>query len=193
MSTARWRSFDRMTPLGHLSVSYLAGNTSKHLSLPAIMIGGILPDIDFLFFLLPWFNQFHRVVTHNVLFIGLVALLGAFIRSSGQRRKVVLSVLLGGALHLFVDSCLDSNPSNGIGIALFWPFYRGFFSPFNLLDPIENQVGWVEPIAFITSSVWSIVLEIPVYVFALTGYFLRKREHPKSTVRNVKGVFRMFE
>jgi membrane-bound metal-dependent hydrolase YbcI (DUF457 family) len=177
-----------MTPLGHLSVSYLAGKTSKSISLPAVIIGGILPDIDFLFFQFPWFNQFHRVITHNLLFIGLVAIIGAFVNLSGQKRRVALSLLLGGALHLFADSCLDSNPSNGIGIALLWPVYGGFFSPFNLLDPIENQVGWADPAAFIKSSVWETVLEIPVYVLALIVYLLGKRESPKSEFRSPKQI-----
>jgi membrane-bound metal-dependent hydrolase YbcI (DUF457 family) len=177
-----------MTPLGHFSVSYLVGKTSKSISLPAVIIGGILPDIDFLFFQFPWFNQFHRVVTHNLLFIGLVTFIGAFIRLSGQKRRVALSLLLGGALHLFVDSCLDSNPSNGIGIALLWPFYEGFFSPFNLFNPIENHVGWTDPAAVIKSSAWEIMLEIPVYMLALTVYLLRKRKNSKFEFRNPKQI-----
>jgi membrane-bound metal-dependent hydrolase YbcI (DUF457 family) len=169
-----------MTPLGHLSVSYLAGKTSKSISLPAIIIGGILPDIDFLFLPFSWFNQFHRVITHNLLFIGLVAIIGAFINLSGQKRRVTLSLLLGGALHLFVDSCLDSNPSNGIGIALLWPVYGGFFSPFNLFHPVETHGGWTEPIAFMTSSMRGILLEIPFYVLAAIVFLIRKRGNPKS-------------
>ena len=164
-----------MTPLGHFSVSYLIGKTSRKIHFPAILVGGILPDIDFVFIFFPWFNHVHRVMTHNLLFLCIAALLGTSF-GSRQKRMVFLSLLLGGVLHLFVDSCLDSNPSNGIGVALFWPFYEGFFSPFNFLQIAENQVGWEDPIALIRSSIWGIVWEVPVWGIAVIT-FLKCRSH----------------
>jgi membrane-bound metal-dependent hydrolase YbcI (DUF457 family) len=58
-----------MTPVGHLSVSYISGKSWGKLSLPAIIIGGVLPDADFLLIFLEWFNQIHRVITHNLFLV----------------------------------------------------------------------------------------------------------------------------
>ena len=64
-----------MTPLGHAAVAYAssavplrAGPVSR-LAVAALVIGGVLPDIDFLLFWAPNFNELHRVVTHNLLFV----------------------------------------------------------------------------------------------------------------------------
>ena len=111
-----------MTPIGHLAVSYISGKSIKNISLPAIIIGGVLPDIDFLFILFDWFNQYHRVITHNLFFIILAAFTGAVLVSGNQRKIVAVSILLGGISHLLIDSCMDANPTNGTGIALLWPF-----------------------------------------------------------------------
>ena len=110
-----------MSPPGHAAVSYLLGRGAPWLSLPAVMVGGLLPDIDFLLLPFPWFNQIHRVATHNLWFVLIGACVGAGISQGRRRGPVFGGMLLGGLLHLLVDATMDSNPTNGIGVALFWP------------------------------------------------------------------------
>ena len=153
-----------MTPLGHLSVSFLLGKSSRKLVVPALILGGLLPDIDFILLPFAFFNQVHRVLTHNLLFVSTAALLSAYLwRSQKNTRLIFLCVLLGGVLHLFVDSCLDGNASNGIGITLLWPFSGEFFSPLNLLSPRGTAVGWAKPIVFLRSSLGDVIPELPFW------------------------------
>lgn len=164
-----------MTPAGHIAISYLTGRTFKQLHLPAIIIGGWLPDLDFLLLPFSGFNQWHRTLTHNLLFLGLAACLSLVSRHTRYSR-VFLSLLLGGVLHLFFDSCLDTNPSNGIGVALFWPFSAQYFSPFNLLSPAANHLNWMTPLAFIRSSWPVIFVELPLWGIA-AGVYWRSYRH----------------
>ncbi len=164
-----------MTPFGHLSVSYISGKSIKNISLPAIIIGGVLPDIDFLFIFFDWFNQYHRVVTHNLFFIALVALIGSFLVSGNQRKIVAMSILLGGFSHLFIDSCMDANPTNGTGIALLWPLYKEFFAPFNILSPSGNKAGWGDPAKMIMPVLIAILYERPFYLRSGFLFFRKKR------------------
>jgi membrane-bound metal-dependent hydrolase YbcI (DUF457 family) len=164
-----------MTPIGHLSVSYISGKSIRNISLPAILIGGVMPDIDFLFIFFDWFNKYHHVITHNVLFITLAALFGSFFTSRGQRKLVVLSLFLGAFLHLLVDSCMDNNPTNGIGVALLWPFYGELFSPFNILSASGNKTGWSEPIKMIKPMLSVMLYEFPFYVISVFLILRRKR------------------
>ena len=169
-----------MSPAGHLSLSYLAGNLSRRISLPAAVLGGILPDLDFVFIAFSWFNQIHRLVTHTLLFVGLVALVGTLLRLGGRRQAVFAGLLLGGLLHLLVDACMDNNPTNGIGIALLWPFHHGFFSPFNLFPADQNTVGWTDPLRQIKSSLFFILWEIPLYLAAVLLLLRRKWQAPDT-------------
>ena len=130
-----------MTPIGHLSVSYISGKSIKNISLPAIIIGGVLPDIDFVFIFFDWFNKYHHVITHNILFISFATLFGSYIVSKSPMKLVALSLFLGALLHLLVDSCMDNNPTNGIGVAFLWPFYDELFSPFNILSAAGYKAG----------------------------------------------------
>src|SRR5215471_10447848 len=102
-----------MTPVGHAAVSFLAGKYFR-LSMTALIVGGIAPDLDFLLLPFAGFNMWHRVITHNVFFVLVVA--GLLACAAGKERaRVALAAVFGGGLHLLVDSMLDSNPSNGIG------------------------------------------------------------------------------
>ncbi len=164
-----------MTPLGHLSVAYISGKSIKNISLPAIIIGGVLPDIDFLFIFFDWFNKYHRVITHNLFFITLAAIIGSFLVSGNQRKIVMLSVFLGGISHLFIDSCMDANPTNGTGIALLWPFYTEFFSPFNILSASGNKAGWADTSKMMMPVLISMRYELPFYLMAGYFFFRKKR------------------
>jgi len=133
-----------------------------------VVAGGVLIDIDFVLLPFSFFNEIHRVVTHNIFFLlALALLLGMWVESS-ERRRVFFSVLLGGALHLFFDSILDSNPTNGIGVALFWPVSDGMFSPFNLVvDQVE--AGWSDLAGSLYAVLIDMLYELP---FAIAALFL---------------------
>ena len=130
-----------MTPLGHAAFSYGVGRGSRRwipLSLAGVIVGGVLPDVDFVLLWAPQFNAWHRVITHNLLVCLLAALLAA--AWAGRRRgqahalAVGLGMALGGLGHLLTDSILDANPSNGLGVAWLWPWSDRVFGPFNLMD-----------------------------------------------------------
>ncbi len=169
-----------MTPLGHLSVSVVTGHSFKRLCIPALIVGGILPDIDFIFILTDFFNHVHRVITHNLLFI-VLASLAAIIIVRGERWQTVgLSMFIGGASHLFIDACMDNNPSNGIGIALLWPFSEAFFSPFNLLPLTAGSHGWSDPLKMFKSIMPNMLYEVPFYIIA-AFHMLRQRADRKTS------------
>jgi membrane-bound metal-dependent hydrolase YbcI (DUF457 family) len=163
-----------MTPAGHLSVSYISGRLLNRAYLLPVIIGGLLPDIDFFFIFFKWFNQVHRIITHNLLFIIFVALIGSlFVRK--DRVTVALSLLLGGFLHLLIDSCMDNNPSNGIGIALLWPFYGELFSPFNVFHDARINFGWDEPVRMFKAILPLMIYEAFLYIIAI-ALFLKRKE-----------------
>ncbi|MEM8610744.1 MAG: metal-dependent hydrolase [Cyanobacteria bacterium P01_H01_bin.105] len=154
-----------MLPPGHTAIAYIAGKLTPKVSLPATVIGGLLPDVDICLILWPQFNQIHRLVTHNLLFIATLALLASLVVR--QRRAVVCGLLWGGLLHLLVDACFDTNPSNGIGIALLWPFSTQYFSPINLLVPPQNPVTWHQPLAMFRQTMTGLWWEIPPCLVAI--------------------------
>lgn len=165
-----------MTPLGHLTVTYVTGKSVRNISLTALMIGGILPDIDFLFLFFEWFNQVHRVVTHNLFFILLASLIAALFADKDRKQVVGLSLFLGGVLHLTIDSFMDNNPTNGMGIALLWPLSDNFFSPFNLLHVSSNTHGWNKPSTMIRTLIPGLLYEVPFYIVSVF-LFLKKRSY----------------
>lgn len=167
-----------MTPIGHLSISFLASRTNRRIVLAAVVIGGLLPDFDYIFVLFPWFNQMHRLVTHNLSFVVLAAVAGWLFSSAGMRQRVAGSLLLGGMLHLLVDACMDANPSNGIGVALLWPFSGRFFCPVNLLGGMQNPHGWAVPAEQIRVLLRGMVFEVPFYTagVAMMWVWKKKRE-----------------
>ncbi len=168
-----------MSPIGHLSISYLVGKTIKGICLWAILLGGVLPDIDFILLPFPFFNQVHRLVTHNFLFVGLSALgIGTWVAKKDKRYRVIVSfsLFLGGLLHLFLDSCFDSNPSNGIGVALFWPIEDRYFSLFNLLQANESTVGWSQPVEMIRLSLSGLIWEVPFFLIGVVIWLKGKNK-----------------
>ncbi len=167
-----------MTPLGHASVSFISGKLVRSLSVPAVILGGVLPDIDFIFIFFNWFNQVHRVITHNVLFLLFASPVSYIIVSKGRKGPVSLSIFTGGMLHLLIDACMDNNPTNGIGLTLMWPFSDTYFSPFNLLTPSANSQGWQRPLLMLKSILPNMLFEVPFYFISL---FLIMRERRSRT------------
>jgi membrane-bound metal-dependent hydrolase YbcI (DUF457 family) len=166
-----------MTPLGHISVSYLTGRSSGFFVLPAVIAGGVLPDVDFLFVFFSWFNTIHRVATHNVFFICLASVIAALLAQGSDRYRVGASLFAGGVCHLFIDSVMDMNPTNGLGIAVFWPVSSSFFSPFNILSTSSDIQGWNEPVAMMKRLVPSLIYELPFYVAAGILYLKNRAEN----------------
>lgn len=165
-----------MLPPGHLAVSYLVGKLPRSQLKPAL-IAGLLPDIDFLLLPLSAFNQLHRVVTHNLLFVLICGwLAGRYLCPSGHRRWGGVVAVASGLCHLLVDACLDANPSNGLGVAWLWPLSRQTYAPMNLLPPTAVTVGWEQPLAMLSVALQGVVWEVPVYVLAI-GYWAWQRRH----------------
>lgn len=175
-----------MTPLGHLAVSYGLSKsvpTSASVAprvLPYVIAGGLAPDVDFLLLGLPSFNTLHRSLTHNLFFVLAVAALcvlfvhfrrargdaGAAASTPGMTflLAVFLGAVTGGLSHLFVDAILDSNASNGVGVAALWPLSERFFSPFNLAH--LGCPGWEEPLAAVRCNLPLVLWEVPCYLLA---------------------------
>jgi membrane-bound metal-dependent hydrolase YbcI (DUF457 family) len=127
----------------------------------ALTAGSLAPDLDLL--LLPFgiFNAVHRTATHSLSFVILFAVICMLF--TRRRRGLVLAfAALGGLLHLLVDSMMDANPSNGIGVALFWPATDASFSPFNVA--LTSCPGWGDLGAASLCNLLMLVWEIPAYV-----------------------------
>lgn len=156
-----------MTPLGHAAFSLCTQRVVRRGSAAGWVFGGVFVDVDFLLFFTPAFNSLHRVVTHNLLFVSVTAFAVALLRRrSPGAVGLACSVFAGGLGHLLVDSMLDGNPSNGIGVALFWPWSDECWSPFNLVRVSPNPPSWNEPLAMAKAIVRSLWVEVPFYLWA---------------------------
>ena len=168
-----------MTPLGHLAVAYSLGRgisrgvgTSTTSLAPttllATVVGGLAPDVDFLLVGSSRFNALHRSLTHNLFFVLAVAALCAYVAfrvySERSSRGAFLGAVTGGLSHLFADAILDSNASNGVGVAALWPLSGWFFSPFNLAQ--TRCPSWEEPLAAVLCNAPLILWEVPFYLLA---------------------------
>ena len=163
-----------MTPIGHISVSYIAGRSLRNLSVPVVILGGLLPDFDFIFIFFDWFNGIHRIVSHNFLFVIVLSLFASALAPSGKKLTTGLSLCAGGIIHLLIDSCMDTNPTNGIGVALLWPFSNVMYSPFNLVHASLNTPGWGTPLKMVKTLVPGLLYEVPWYILAL--FLLTKKK-----------------
>ena len=165
-----------MTPFGHLSVSIIASKKIPNkysVSLGYIIIGGLIPDIDFLAYLFGNLNSFHRTYTHSIGFL-MICLTIIFLlnRYNNQLKNILSSFSIGFMLHLIIDASLDSNYSNGIGIPMFLPFYDGYIYWFSsFIDTTGNtvsQVSWNNPVQFVREKIFYILLiESPFYIYAI--------------------------
>lgn len=174
-----------MTPLGHLSISYLSGKAIPKISMTGIIIGGIAPDLDWLLYPFPFFNDIHRVISHNVFFALLIALIGFLIVKKKHQLPVTLGLLLGIILHIFFDSIIDTNPSNGIGTAWFWPVVDKNYAPFNIAsNSVTHGLSW-------NGDFWELsgiglkyfLVEVPFLLIAF--YVLRKDR--------ITGIYKLFK
>ncbi|MFP4025853.1 MAG: metal-dependent hydrolase [Thiohalospira sp.] len=164
-----------MTPLGHASVSYLAGKSCSCLLPAFVIVGGFLPDFDFILLPFNFFNELHRKVSHNIFFILLFSGFIAYFQKCGKNKwSVFFSLILGGFLHLFIDSIMDTNPSNGIGVAAFWPVWEGYVSPFNIATKTSETINWNQPFKMIQYGSRYLIYEIPLLFLAILIIIIKR-------------------
>jgi len=120
--------------LGHFAVAYVVHKLKKTLSLPALIVGSIIPDIDILIYYLTTGNfAMGRELLHSLVGVGILGTLisvpvtvlvypyivSAFFGIKREEVKqeckfsktVILSCFLGGLSHAIIDStCHDYNP-----------------------------------------------------------------------------------
>jgi len=115
---------------GHLVGAWGAGKAYQYFSKKKIshaawfflLLGGILPDIDFL---LDWTLGYdtHRTFTHSLIFIGL-AILTVYalfsILEHQEKKQFALFIGLGISTHLLLDSLF------GFGVPILWPSLMHF-------------------------------------------------------------------
>jgi len=108
-----------MTPLGHVAVTLLARRAIRRcagiaLDARGMLIGGTLPDLDFLLLPVGRRERVHRTFFHSPLAVlGGALLLCPWVP--------VGATLCGGLLHLLVDNLWGGNPP---GVAWFFPVDR---------------------------------------------------------------------
>lgn len=107
---------------GHLIAAWLGGKIYEFLRKTKIshetwfflLLGGILPDIDFL---IDWTLglQIHRTITHSLTFMIVIAALIYFVfYQSKQRKSFALAFAGAMIIHLMLDMYEN-------GLPLFWP------------------------------------------------------------------------
>lgn len=164
-----------MTPAGHASVSYIIGKKKTNLSLPFLMIGGIAPDFDFIFFFLDNFNELHRTFSHSLVSWGAVSLLIYGFTKTSQRTKA-LSFFVGACMHILIDASLDSNPSNGLGVMMLWPISHEHIYLFDPLGVEINRGSWHDGVSFLKNNfVYILLIELPFWLYAVINF--RKIRH----------------
>ena len=178
-----------VTPLGHAAVAYASSAVQwrpavalrSRTVVAALVVGGVIPDIDFALLWHPAFNEFHRIVTHNLAFVAVVATVGwRLAKWRGWNGAAVgVGLVVGGLLHFFVDSCMDGNPSNGVGVALLWPLSDRTFSPFNVIPISSDPPSWRQLDRMIPAVAYGVMFELPFYVAAVALYFRRRRERTR--------------
>jgi membrane-bound metal-dependent hydrolase YbcI (DUF457 family) len=171
-----------MTPLGHGALSLVVGSFVRRLPVRALVLGGVLPDIDYALVWAEQFNAWHRVITHNLAFVVGVAAIGAMV-TRRRRLAVAAALAVGGLLHMLVDAVLDTNPTNGVGVAILWPLSDAMWSPFNLIAPEPNPAGWADPIAAARGVLRQTAWEVPVWIAAAVVLVrARKRVRARRSV-----------
>lgn len=170
-----------MTPFGHAAVGLVVGHGHRRLVPWHVALGSVLPDVDFALVWAPQFNAWHRVVTHNLAFVAVAAMVVGWTLArwrGGSAALVVLALAIGGVLHLLVDACMDANATNGIGVAILWPFDATMWSPFNLLDASSSAAGWSDPVRAFAASAGGMLWELP-WIVAAALLVARRRRPPR--------------
>lgn len=164
-----------MTPAGHAAVSVLAAQADRRLPPWALVMGGVLPDADYVFAGFDFFVSIHRVVTHNLAFAFLAAGLAWGIARE-EKGWAALAALAGVLLHCLADSVMDTNSANGIGVVIFWPFSDWMFSPFNLAPEVRYATQLPGLGTMIERSAWAVKWEAPFWLLAAVIWLRRRKD-----------------
>ena len=166
------------SPVGHalggFAFGWLAARSSR-LDRPVlaglIFAGlGAVPDVDILV------EGTHRLYTHSIAAVGLVALLAAValrsaggrIAGAGSRRALVIAATAAYASHLLLD-WLGDDRSVPIGIRALWPFTDAYFqSELRWFPPVERRY-WLP--GFWTANLraigWEMLVLMPLAAMAM--------------------------
>jgi membrane-bound metal-dependent hydrolase YbcI (DUF457 family) len=157
------------SPVGHalggFAIGWLAARSSRldrPLLTGLVFAGlGVAPDIDIVV------EGTHRLYTHSIAAVGIVALLAAVgLRAAGPRFAepgtrvvLVLAVVAAYASHLLLD-WLGDDRSVPIGIRALWPFTDAYFqSDLRWFPPVERRY-WLP--GFWTANLRAIGWEVAV-------------------------------
>ena len=121
-----------MTPIGHISISILAGKKFSKNFLTGIIIGGILPDLDWALVIIPGLENMHRIAGHNIFYVIIAGLITYLMVKQNKKKAFTGGIIIGCLLHLLADSFFDNNPLNGTGIYPLWPLSNQDFLIANL-------------------------------------------------------------
>lgn len=173
-----------MTPLGHISLSYILTAKASKVIVTSAVLAALVVDFDFIFLSFPWFNDIHRVVTHNIFFVLIIALAGYFFAKKEIKKHVFTGILIGGLSHLLLDAMMDTNPSNGMGVAFFWPLINQNYLIYNLFpNVIEYSTGWGNPKEILRFTIQALLIELPFYILAATIYIFKRMK--KTNLKTV--------
>jgi membrane-bound metal-dependent hydrolase YbcI (DUF457 family) len=166
------------SPVGHalggFAIGWLATRSSR-LDRPilaaAIFAGlGVVPDVDVLV------DGTHRLYTHSIAAVGLVALLAALslraaggrVAAAGSRGALVVAAAAAYASHLMLD-WLGDDRSVPIGIRALWPFTDTYFqSSLRWFPPVERRY-WLPGFwsANLRAIGWEMALLAPLVAVAV--------------------------
>jgi len=166
------------SPVGHalggFAFGWLAARSSRldRPVLAALIFAGLgaVPDVDILV------EGTHRLYTHSIAAVGLVALLAAValrsaggrIAGAGSRRALVIAATAAYASHLLLD-WLGDDRSVPIGIRALWPFTDAYFqSELRWFPPVERRY-WLP--GFWTANLraigWEMLVLMPLAAMAV--------------------------
>jgi membrane-bound metal-dependent hydrolase YbcI (DUF457 family) len=174
---------------GHLIGAWLAGKAYEkirrkelsHLEWGLLLLAGIIPDIDLLTDLF-WYTEYHRTITHSLIFVFGSALLLLIVlvlmnrywwkeQSVKNNLGVLLLVwVLGLAVHFILDMIFSE-----YGIPLFWTYLGHLsFSGIQVIDP--SAVSLMKPeVEVLSKSLKEAILDMGLGVSWLAYLWWRKK------------------
>ncbi|HXE58092.1 MAG TPA: metal-dependent hydrolase [Gemmatimonadales bacterium] len=176
-----------MATLGHVAIGmalgrlHLAGRTApvrrQLVSLAAYAALALAPDLDFL--AEPWVHDpaaplAHRVATHS-LFAALAA--GAVIGAvAGRRGEPGIRTAILSALAVALHGLVDTLSSQGLGVALLWPFStERLWAPWRIVPGFPAVEDILSPIVVPILAV-EFLLFLPFLIYALYPWLRAGRE-----------------
>lgn len=162
-----------MLPLGHLGVGLGIGAAfRRRASLCALLLGALLPDLDFIFLFHQDFNLIHRTYTHTLYFVCLSSLAVYLITMRSPANFLFsLQFFLAAVSHLIIDSIFDNNPSNGLGLPLFAPFSYGYIQILSTESLLSATApGWDHPQLMLAQAFKLLWLELLLLLLGILSF-----------------------